>query len=756
MKGNDDLDEPRGDLGAQALLAALAEDPSLRGLMDVLGLAVDDVLKGNDVPGDLGDVFHRVAAVAKDRAAGGRMELSWQELLSGEESKPADLRRFIQVKPIVDWSSLSPASKAMTAIRRMAKELGLDPANGVRVRLTGGAALSTEELSSVFKGAKKALLISLVLVAFLLLYGLRSLRLVIAALATLVMGLIWTAGFAALAIGHLNLISVAFAVLFIGLGVDFGIHFTLRYREEVSRGAAHDEALRRTSAGVGGALALCAVAAAIGFFAFVPTAYLGLAELGLISGASMFIALAFNLTVLPALLTLMPLKPGIRVLHGVHTAPEKVIRRHGGVIAAVALMLGLGAMALAPQIRFDANPMRLKDPTTESVQTALDLMADKDTTPSSISVLVEDADAAAELSERLEALDVVGRVVTVNDFQPPRQDDKLDVIKEIGFVMLPVFQDAGRKPPPAAGENGAALAAFQKKLEELLAWSGTPSEIADGAHELDRALAAYGDGGAASKSIASLDRGLMSLLAGRLERLRQSLEAQTFRLSDVPVDIRGRYVATDGRLRVRISPRNNVQMEGEMERFVAAVTAVAPTATDTPVIVLAAADAIIDAIEQAALTAFVLISILLLALLRSLRDSLLVFFPLTLAGLLTVATAVLLDLPFNFANVIVLPLLMGLGVASGIHLVMRAREEEETGVGLLGTSTPRAVVFSALTTIGSFGSLAISTHRGTASMGELLTIAIGYTLVCTLVALPALMAWLERRRTGSTWTDSTG
>jgi predicted RND superfamily exporter protein len=226
--------------------------------------------------------------------------------------------------------------------------------------------------------------------------------------------------------------------------------------------------------------------------------------------------------------------------------------------------------------------------------------------------------------------------------------------------------------------------------------------------------------------------------------LRQSLEARPIRLSDVPDDIRGRYVANDGRLRVRISPRNNVQKEGEMDRFVSAVTAVAPTATDTPVIVLAAADAIIDAIKQAALTALVLISILLLALLRSLRDSLLVFFPLALAGLLTVATAVLLDLPFNFANVIVLPLLMGLGVASGIHLVMRAREEE-TGVALLGTSTPRAVVFSALTTIGSFGSLAISTHRGTASMGELLTIAIGYTLVCTLVALPALMAWLERR-----------
>ena len=148
---------------------------------------------------------------------------------------------------------------------------------------------------------------------------------------------------------------------------------------------------------------------------------------------------------------------------------------------------------------------------------------------------------------------------------------------------------------------------------------------------------------------------------------------------------------------------------------------------------------------QAAITAAVLIVVLLAMVLRNLLDTLLVFYPLILAALFTVAVAVLFDLAFNFANVIVLPLLMGLGVASGIHMVIRARGNSGS-FSLLQTSTPRAVTFSALTTILSFGSLALSAHRGTASMGILLTIAIGFTLFCTLVALPAMMAWLNSRQ----------
>ncbi len=735
---------------AQGLLAALAEDPSLRGLFEVLELALKDVLDGNDAPADLGDVMARIARVVAARLDGEPQELSWQELLSGRDAGPADRRHFIQVKPRLDWSSLAPAAQAMDWIRDTARELGLDEAHGVQVRLTGGAAISTEELESVFEGTTLAAFLSLVLVAFLLLYGLRSLRLVIATLVTLIVGLIWSAGFAIAAVGSFNLISVAFAVLFIGLGVDFGIHFALRYREEMTNADTHEAALRRSAKGVGGALALCAAAAAIGFYSFVPTPYRGLAELGLISGTSMFIAFVASVTLLPALLTFMPLPDSIKPLPSMLPNSGRLLERHGGGIAAGAIALGIGASFLVPYARFDFNPLHLKDPNTESVRTALELMADENSTPSSISILAPDSRHAEELAQKLRRLEPVGQVVTLSDLIPERQDEKLDIIREVGLVLMPVFETGLQKASPSTIDNRLALDGLRRRLLTLLAADQVPAGIREGARRLEASLNRLAASTAEHPELfASVERGLLALLPGRLERLRLALQAEPVDLEDLPADLRARYVAADGRVRVEVSPAGDVSDNDELRRFVDSVRSVAPQATDSPVVVLEAGRAVVDAIRQAALTALVLVSMLLLVLLRSLRDLMLVFFPLALAGVLTVATAVLLDLPFNFANVIVLPLLMGLGVASGIHFVMRAREGRD-GPGLLHTSTPRAVVFSALTTIGSFGSLAVSSHRGTASMGMLLTIAIGFTLLCTLVALPALMAWLARRRPSRT------
>ena len=229
--------------------------------------------------------------------------------MMGEAVDAQANRRFIVIQPVLDFASLQPASKGMRAVRRLAAENDLDPAHGVRIRLTGSVALEDEELQSVEQGMGLAALLSLTLVMGLLLVGLRSGRLIVATAAALIMGLIWTAAFAFAALGALNLMSVAFAVLFIGLSVDFGIHFGLRYQEAVDARDGHAEALRRAASGVGGALTLCAVAAAIGFYSFLPTDYRGLAELGLIAGTGMFVALFANMTVLPAFLTLMPLRP---------------------------------------------------------------------------------------------------------------------------------------------------------------------------------------------------------------------------------------------------------------------------------------------------------------------------------------------------------------------------------------------------------------------------------------------------------------
>jgi hypothetical protein len=249
------------------------------------------------------------------------------------------------------------------------------------------------------------------------------------------------------------------------------------------------------------------------------------------------------------------------------------------------------------------------------------------------------------------------------------------------------------------------------------------------------------------KTLRELQKRLLASLPARLESLRDSLDPQPVTLKNLPRAIVDRQLAADGRARLTVYPKENLRDPAAIKRFVASVRSVAPDATGAPVIIYEAGRAVIRAFIEAGVISVVCISILLIVLMRRLHEVLLVFAPLALAALMTVAASVVLDLPFNFANVIVLPLLFGLGVAGNIHIVMR--ERDETGAeGVLSTSTPRAVVFSALTTIGSFGSIALSSHPGTASMGILLTISITLTLATALIVLPGLLGvWPVKSKT---------
>jgi hopanoid biosynthesis associated RND transporter like protein HpnN len=662
---------------AQGLLGALSDDTSLHGLSEVLRLAIDDLRDGNEPIGDLAKVFERIADVVAARRVGEFKELSWQLMMSNEALKQAELRRFLQVRVNADWSSLSPAAPAMDAIRATARKLGLTLENGVRVRLTGGLALSTEELSSVFEGAKNASLLSLAMVSLCLFFGLRSVVLVGATIVTLVCGLIWTAGFATYAIGHLNLLSVAFAVLFIGLGVDFGIHFALRYVEETQGAPNRATALRRTAMGVGGAMTLCAVSAAIGFYAFLPTAYLGLAELGLISGTSMFIALFMSLTLLPAVLAVLPLGSRPTPLATRATLATTFFSQHGGKVSVTVAVLAFCAAWVTPQARFDFDPLNLQDPNTESLQMTLELIRDSETSPKTISIIRPSLDEARALAAKLAALEEVAKVVSVSSFVPDEQTDKLAIIGDLAFVLLPVFDTSLRKPLPSVVEERAALVGLSEKL------AGVP--LGKEAARLRRELNAFLVEAKNDKAIIGLRGALLGLYPRLVEQLQTALEAGEVGLSDIPPELRERFLSTSGIARIEVTPAFSVEDNVVLRRFIEAVQAIAPKATDSPVVILEASRAVVGAILQAALIAGVLIFLLLLGLLRSLRDTLMVFYPLVVAGLLTVATAVLFDLPFNFANVIVLPLLMGLGVASGIHLVIRSRDAL-TNVALLSSS----------------------------------------------------------------------
>ncbi len=723
----------------QPLLASLARDLSLSGLARVLDRAFGEELDSRE-QAVLAPILDRMAAVARAAAAPGGghsvQAMAWSTILSGKEAAARDKRHLILAQPALDYTSLEPAAAAIETVRRRAAALGLDQGAGVRVRLTGSPVMFQEELRSVRDGMGLVGALSLVLVSALLAMGLRSPRLIFAVLATLVMGLIWTAGFAALAVGELNLISVAFAVLFIGLSVDFGIHFVLRCRE-AAHGVPSNETLRAAARGVGGPLTLSAVAAAIGFLAFLPTSYRGLSELGLISGAGMFIALFANLTVLPAILSLLPVSargggraPDARYLGGaLRRAPVEWPR----AVLAVAAILGLGALATLPFAAFDDDPFNLRDPDTESVSTLNDLIGDPRVQPYSADLLAPDLARAEALAAELERLPEVEAAITIGDYIPKQQDDKLALIEEMSFFLLPLFQ--GAAAPRDAGPRQGALDRLRASLRRAEGALAAPA---------GRLIAALDGIGPEPRHAKTLETALLGGLRSRIDDLGEALEAGPVGLEDLPERLRDRSLTVDGRARIEIVPREDLRDAAARRRFVDAVTALAPSASGAPITITEAGRAVVHAFLEAAGIALFAISILLLIVLRSARDSALVLAPLLLAALLTVAATVIFGVPFNFANVIVLPLLFGLGVAGGIHVVVRARDAGAGG--LAATSTPRAVVLSSLTTIASFSALALSSHRGTASMGILLTVAIALTLATTLVVLPALLARAEKGR----------
>ncbi len=721
--------------GVAPLLAALAADPSLRGLAEILTEALEsDRPEAAEAAASLAPALDSLAASVETLAAGAPRPLSWQELIAGENEGSGAARRLLLVQPRLDFASLAPAAAAVRQIRAFAGAPGLTPAEGIRIAMTGQSLMLQEELESVRSGIGLVGLVSLILVALILGFGIRSGRLVLAILVTLFMGLSWTGAFAALAVGELNLISVAFAVLFIGLGVDFGIHYGLRTREELGKGRDQTAAQLAATAGCGPALLLCALTAAIGFFAFFPTSYRGLSELGVISGAGMFIALFASFTVLPALLTLLPLKTRSDLGAALEVPSQSALQRyaagHAKTICWGALILAAGAALVVPGAWFDDDPLNLRDAESPSVATFVEILNEPGARAYRAEVLAPDAVAAEALAADLAALSQVKAAVTLGSLVPDDQETKLDLVDDMALFLGPALT-APAAAPPAAAAQLAALEALKAALQQAKGPLTAP------AARLRLALQGLDLGDPAA--VARLEALLLAGLPDQLDRLSLALEADIVGPEDLPADLAARYLAPDGRAVIEVLPAADLRDQQARFDFVAAVQDLAPGATGAPVIIAEAGQAVVRAFIEATAYALVAILVLLLVMLRSLRDSLLVMAPLILAALTTVAGAVLLGVPFNFANVIVLPLLLGLGIASGIHLVLRARQTHSTRQ-VMATSTPRAVLLSALTTIGSFGSLGLSGHPGTASMGVLLTVAIAMPLLATLVVLPALLA----------------
>ena len=716
-------------IGAQPLLGTLASDPSLSGVFGTLDLLAQGAAHGQVPASDLDRPFNAISAAIEAALQGKYAPLSWQTLLSGRNADPRELRHFILVQPVLDYDALQPGQRATRVIRAQAVSLGLTPDRGVRVRITGDVALSDSQLSSLSEGATFSAVLSISLLCLWLILGLQSVRLVGAILGTLITGLVITAGFAALAVKALNPISVAFAVLFVGIAVDFGIQFSVRYRDERYRADDLIEALRRTGRGIGGPLSVAAMATAVGFLAFVPTDYTGVSDLGKIAGIGMLIALALNLTLLPALLVLSRTRGEAHAVGFRWAAPiDRFLLTRRRMVIIAGIVLTLASIAALPWLRFDFNPLNLQSRNDEAVATLFDLIGDPTSTPYTIEVLEPSIDAAAAIAKKIETLSDVSQVITVNTFIPGNQDAKLAIIQDLRSLLGPSLYPAAIRPPSTDQTMLAATENFAKDVKPL-------AEKGDqAAARLSKALDAVVARGA--DVLPALIQNLSSNAARRLDELRASLTPQKITLANLPADVKDDWVTSDGRARVEVFPKGDMRNNDQLVHFVDEVHTISPEATGTPVTIQESAATVTRAFVVAGIIALVAIAVLLLVVLRRIGDVALVLAPLLLAGLLTLATGVIIDMPLNYANIIALPLLLGIGVSFDIYFVMRWR----TGSGdLLQSSTARAILFSALTTGTAFGSLALSNHPGTAEMGKLLMLALTFTLVCTFVLLPALL-----------------
>jgi uncharacterized protein len=716
-------------IAAQPLIGTIAADPSLRGIFGALDLLAQGVIHGDMTPEGVTDPLSQMSRSVEAALQGRYAPLSWASLLSGRTPEPGELRRFVLIQPVLDYSVMEPGARASDAVRDAARALGFTPDRGVRVRLTGPVAFDDDQLATLSKGAGATTALSLGLLCLWLGLALRSLRLVVAIITTLLVGLVACGSFAVGVVGVLNPISIAFAVLFIGLAIDFSIQFSVRYRDERFRASDFATALKRAASGIGSPIAVAAAATAAGFFSFVPTDYVGVSDLGLIAGVGMLIAFTANMVLLPALLTLLRPKGEPRAVGFGWLAPwnERLIRWRRSVLL-IALAVAAGAALLLPSLRFDFNPLDLQNPDTEAMRVLNELKNDPNETPYTAEVLTPSIENAVALANRLDVLPEVAQTITAASFIPENQDAKLAILRDTATLLGITLSPPTVKLPPSDAEILAAAASTVQHLEEAGA-HGVPA-----ATELARLLKEV-----AAKGPAVLPALKANLVAGverRIEDLRLALQAKPVTLASLPDEIKRDWITPDGRARVEIFPKQAAPDNEELRRFVDAVRRVAPDATGTPVTIQESANTVTHAFAVAGMIAVAAIAALLLIVLRSVMGMLYVLAPLALAGLLTLATDAVVGMNLNYANIIALPLLLGVGVAFDVYFVMRWR----LGSGdLLQSSTARAILFSALTTGTAFGSLAISNNPGMAEMGKLLSLALAYTLLCTFIVLPALL-----------------
>lgn len=715
------------------MLSQLAADPSLRGVMKTLTAGAEGVRAGKIKLEQLSWPLTLAQGTLSDVLAGKPATFSWKELLQGKPLPTSQLRHFIEVQPKLNFSALQPGQAATEGIRQAASRLDLNHKYGATVDLTGQVPMNDEQFSVIRHSAVRDTLTAVLGVLIVLWLALRSWKIIVAVFFSLMVGLATTAALGIALVGAFNLISIAFFVLFVGLGVDFGIQFSVRYRSERRDHPDLRDALRSAARKAGKPLALASVATAVGFFAFLPTNYLGLSELGLIAGCGMLIAFACSITLVPAMLTVLNPPGETEPVGFKRLAPvDDFLQRHRIAVIAGTILVVLAGAPLLFRLSFDFNPINLQSPTSASVITYRQLQNDPETSGNDAEVLAPSLEQADAIARRLAALPEVSRVLTLSNFVPSDQDQKIATLKNASRSLGTALNPARTAPAPSDQENVAAIRAAADALTRAV--GEQKGETADTARHVAAQLKQLADANAEMR--AKAEAALVPSLQFDLDQLRKSLSPETITIKTLPPNLVRDWMLPDGRARVQALPKGDSNNTEVLRKFATAVLRAEPNATGAAISYYESGRTVTHAFIEAGILALIAVAILLLAALRRVTDMLLTLFPLILAGAITLELCVLLGLPLNFANIIALPLLLGVGVAFKVYYIMAWRAGK---TGLLQSTLTRAVVFSAMTNAIAFGSMWASNYPGMSSMGKLMALSLLCTMAAAVLFQPVLM-----------------
>ena len=658
-----------------------------------------------------------------------------------------------------EQKSATPFTGVIQRVRKVVQETQVEFPK-VAIGVTGEPVLLDDELRQSESDMKIATLITLTLITIMFFFAYGEISRPLLALVALLASVVVTLGITSVTIGHLNIISQAFIVMLLGLGIDFGIQILGRYEEEMGRGKSSADSVEITLTTTGKALLTGGGTTAAAFYAMCFNDFTGLTELGWIAGSGVVMALVASLSILPALL-LWRDRNGAKISLGKLRLDrgamwDRKLTSHPYLVLAVAAGITLIAWKQCQKVSFDHNLLHLQNPKMESVRLTRELLNMGDGSLIYGVIMADSVEQADDLAIQLRALPTVSKVRTLGDLVPRDQKKRMEEVSRIARVSGEITLGSG-------GESSVDVPKAKKDLEFLLESSQ------EGAKQAKQYLGLSGRARQAvatfEKLIPPLERAVAALDKLSLEEAKQRLARHQVKLvgsitqnlgwlktqrgdrpltvDDLPAELRQRYLSSHGKVLLEVVPAVDVWERKPNEEFVAEMQKIAPGATGTPVMNLEYIDLLMKSYIQASFYAAGVILLLIFLLFRNLKDLVLTLLPLGLGVLWLFGALGLFHIQLDPANIVTMPMILGIGVAYGVYVMDRYREDG--GVRIFASSTGKAVVLSALTTLFGFGSMLFGQYRGLVSLGMVMSLGVIFNLISALVVLPQILALQDKR-----------